>query len=749
MLKVSAWFRYGLAALIVAAVLPSYPVRAAVACSLGSTPHQVTTGSTTDFQFVLNNVDSDDIRWFQITVPSVSYQLVSANASGWVADVGAENITFSGGTIGSASALSFQIRVTAGGAADSPNNWYAQASDDNGGANAVYCDNNGDTTAEIVEPAGLQISNVAASDLTASSIRVSWTTDQPATSRVDYGPTASYGQSVGNGVLKTNHSVTVTGLASNQAYHYRVFSDAGGGLTATSGDNTFLTPEKQVVVVTAPPVVNPEGGAPAETVPPGISWTATLSGTYKNPPTFTGLASDNTAVVKVDYSIDGGKNWSAVDTLTARSVTTGRGRRAVTTTDARNVTFGFTPVITEDGNYEVMARATDSSGNQARTEAMTLVIDRLPPRFGGELVAFGAQPARPDAGGRWQAVVGLDQSITLNAVGGPVEVTIEAVRSDNKRVTQSFTLRRDTSNGLWRGTLSFQKMGLYELTVRAVDGAGNRVTQMLSAVNVAPAARLVSATNGTAGIGDAKVTLYFKQPGTGQWVVWDGRGFGQENPQRTDADGTFQLLVPAGTYYLRAESKGRQTLLTRQFSVDQPTPLVPTIKMTAKPHIKIGSWVLELPWVVVQREEIKPGVSSDAKSSMDLVGKPLPNFSLPSTGGTMVSPVGLLGKPTVVTVMSTWAPTTSEQLPAIVKLQKNTDVNVVPMVLGERAGRVQAYTGRTGYDVNVVIDADATLGPVLGVPSIPTHYIVDRKGIVRQVVTGVVTIERLQDLLVR
>jgi hypothetical protein len=39
------------------------------------------------------------------------------------------------------------------------------------------------------------------------------------------------------------------------------------------------------------------------------------------------------------------------------------------------------------------------------------------------------------------------------------------------------------------------------------------------------------------------------------------------------------------------------------------------------------------------------------------------------------------------------------------------------------------------------------LGQALGTPSLPTHYVVDRKGVVRAVVTGVVPAQKLLDLL--
>lgn len=76
-------------------------------------------------------------------------------------------------------------------------------------------------------------------------IRVAWTTDIAATSRVDIGTTGSYGTTVTDATLTTTHSVLVPGLSDygNQLYHYRVGNISG---TALSADRTHTTVRLQV-----------------------------------------------------------------------------------------------------------------------------------------------------------------------------------------------------------------------------------------------------------------------------------------------------------------------------------------------------------------------------------------------------------------------------------------------------------------------------------------------------------------------
>ena len=84
------------------------------------------------------------------------------------------------------------------------------------------------------------ISNVDATP-TASGAVITWTTDRPASSAVEYGTSPAFGQTAQDPALLTAHAVTLTGLACGVTYHYRVFSAAADGATATSPAGTFTT----------------------------------------------------------------------------------------------------------------------------------------------------------------------------------------------------------------------------------------------------------------------------------------------------------------------------------------------------------------------------------------------------------------------------------------------------------------------------------------------------------------------------
>ena len=76
---------------------------------------------------------------------------------------------------------------------------------------------------------------------TATTALVTWDTDEPATSLVEYGPDSNYGSSVSDGALVTSHSLLITGLTPASLYHFRVCSEDAGMSQACSLDDVFVT----------------------------------------------------------------------------------------------------------------------------------------------------------------------------------------------------------------------------------------------------------------------------------------------------------------------------------------------------------------------------------------------------------------------------------------------------------------------------------------------------------------------------
>jgi purine nucleosidase len=121
------------------------------------------------------------------------------------------------------------------------------------------------TTQPVTTPP--TVSSVAAGSITPTGATVTWTTDQPATSQIDWGVTDTYGSSSTlDSTLATSHSQVVSGLSPGQLYHYRVNSGNANGLLASSADATFQTPAAPVASAATPLIIDTDMFSDADDV---------------------------------------------------------------------------------------------------------------------------------------------------------------------------------------------------------------------------------------------------------------------------------------------------------------------------------------------------------------------------------------------------------------------------------------------------------------------------------------------------
>jgi hypothetical protein len=95
------------------------------------------------------------------------------------------------------------------------------------------------------------ISNVQATNVTATGALITWTTDENSNSVVEYGLTTGYGSTASNSTNVTSHSITLNNLAANTLYHYRVKSTDPFDNATTSVDYTFQTTANVWQVITS------------------------------------------------------------------------------------------------------------------------------------------------------------------------------------------------------------------------------------------------------------------------------------------------------------------------------------------------------------------------------------------------------------------------------------------------------------------------------------------------------------------
>jgi hypothetical protein len=107
-------------------------------------------------------------------------------------------------------------------------------------------------TSDTTAPTISSVSSVPAQ----TTATISWTTNEPATSEIDYGVNTGYGSASLSATLVTAHSITLTGLASNTLYNFRVSSEDAASNTRTSANFTFTTLSAPLPGDTIAPIIS-------------------------------------------------------------------------------------------------------------------------------------------------------------------------------------------------------------------------------------------------------------------------------------------------------------------------------------------------------------------------------------------------------------------------------------------------------------------------------------------------------------
>jgi hypothetical protein len=94
------------------------------------------------------------------------------------------------------------------------------------------------------------ISNVVATVTSDTTATITWTTDEPSNSQVQYGPTVAYGSvTTVDQADVTSHSVNLTSLSPGSLYHFRVRSRDPFENLAISGDFQFTTTPFRLIAI--------------------------------------------------------------------------------------------------------------------------------------------------------------------------------------------------------------------------------------------------------------------------------------------------------------------------------------------------------------------------------------------------------------------------------------------------------------------------------------------------------------------
>lgn len=738
------------------AILLPHPVQAVIfGCSASASPSVVPANSSVTVSFnITNNDPVNAVNWVRIARPSARYTVTGGSSGGWTATVSnPDSVTFAGGTVAPSGSQSFSVNVDTSALAAASQSWPVDVSD-NGGGVTTGC--GGASTSISTDTAPPVISNVQSSNVTDTTATITWTTDESSSSVVEYGSTTSYGSTAAGNSDAISHTVNLTGLLNGSTYHYRVRSADAVGNSGQSGDYTFVTtgPPSTTPAPTPAPTPassssspsssspgssgsssSPSSGstttsppaAPADSIKPTVRLSNNFSKPFKSAPVLAGAASDNVGVEKVEYSLDGGRNWLPVGILSNKG-----GFQTNFSTAVRKL---------EDGNYQVLIRATDKSGNVGFSAQSTIIIDQLPPLIGPSLVTVGPQILIFNDG-KPSILANVSQKITLSAIGGATQVDL--IASSGGQFVKKFAFEKNPDNGLWSSNFDFDQAGLYQLTAEALDGAGNKFNKVLGELNALANGQI---TDGNSPVKDAQVQTFFFDQATQRFISWGAGSYSQQNPQQVNQEGRYKLLLPPGKYYLQIKAPGYKSIKTTIFTLEEFTPFNQDFKLARNWSLGMGKFQLSLPDFTGQLVKVELPKVDNEQMTNPLIGQKIFDFSL-SDGEQSVNSAFLEGKPTVISFLNSWLPQAAEQLSNLENLRKDQQIQTVVVLPLESASFVQSFRRSNGYQTLLFADPEGKLLGQVNLSTNPTHLLIDQRGVIQKIRYGLLTSDEIKGNLI-
>ncbi|MCI0607841.1 MAG: TlpA family protein disulfide reductase [Anaerolineae bacterium] len=139
------------------------------------------------------------------------------------------------------------------------------------------------------------------------------------------------------------------------------------------------------------------------------------------------------------------------------------------------------------------------------------------------------------------------------------------------------------------------------------------------------------------------------------------------------------------------------------------------------------------------------GPQQNVAGSSPLVGKPAPNFTLPTLDGTEVSLSQFRGQPVMINFWASWCPSCREEMPEMVRLYESHKsegfmILGVNLTFSDSLPDVQAFASEFNITFPVLLDEDGTVTEKLyRIPGIPTIIFVNRDGTIERIQVGLIT----------
>lgn len=131
------------------------------------------------------------------------------------------------------------------------------------------------------------------------------------------------------------------------------------------------------------------------------------------------------------------------------------------------------------------------------------------------------------------------------------------------------------------------------------------------------------------------------------------------------------------------------------------------------------------------------------------VGSPAPDFELTTLSGAQVKLSDYRGKVVILNLWATWCPPCKAEMPemqSFYEKSRNSDITLLSVNLTTQEKNEKAvadFVANYQLTFPIMLDKNDTVGKLYKTISIPTSYIIDREGIIREKVIGPMDEEKM------
>jgi len=127
-------------------------------------------------------------------------------------------------------------------------------------------------------------------------------------------------------------------------------------------------------------------------------------------------------------------------------------------------------------------------------------------------------------------------------------------------------------------------------------------------------------------------------------------------------------------------------------------------------------------------------------SQNGLIGKPAPDFTVTSLDGKTISLDSLKGKVIILNFWATWCPPCRAEIPEFIRFYRDFEkkgVAIIGLSINDRNTALQEFNQTNRINYPVANDKGSRVARLYGgIRSIPTTFVIDHKGIIRDMRVG-------------